>query len=315
MTTVATISASAPSGAAGFTGPARSSETSDQFAIELGKTTQQVRERGNTAEPRPNPPKGSADNAASTPVENATGNEVASGTEATQQGEQVEPQQLLDSVIAGLDNGESTDLNHDQSTDLQSLVSTPVVAIAPRMVLPAEQLVAMDETATAGTCPAESSCVVTGDLGCGCERRRSAHRFCRPACHYACRNPWRRNRIKCFANCYTRTVGQPRQFDFGFHHPDVRHSGSCHSVKRESRNFYSGHHRSGHFDAKQLDSRNLDPRNLDSGHRHSRQPQCATLRSSEPNGAASTLDRHPGRHPGRIRIATTANSDSNFASR
>ena len=149
MTTVATISASAPSGAAGFTGPARSSETSDQFAIELGKTTQQVRERGNTAEPRPNPPKGSADNAASTPVENATGNEVASGTEATQQGEQVEPQQLLDSVIAGLDNGESTDLNHDQSTDLQSLVSTPIVAIAPLMVLPAEQLVAMDETATA----------------------------------------------------------------------------------------------------------------------------------------------------------------------
>ena len=149
MTTVATISASAPSGAAGFTGPARSSETSDQFAIELGKTTQQVRERGNTAEPRPNPPKGSADNAASTPVENATGNEVASGTEATQQGEQVEPQQLLDSVIAGLDNGESTDLNHDQSTDLQSLVSTPIVAIAPLMVLPAEQLVAMDETAAA----------------------------------------------------------------------------------------------------------------------------------------------------------------------
>ncbi len=149
MTTVATISASAPSGAAGFTGPARSSETSDQFAIELGKSTQQVRERGNSAESGPNPPQGAADSAASTPVENTTGNEVASGTGATQQGEQVEPQQLLENVVAGLDNGEHTDLDIDQSLDPQYLVSTPIVAIAPSIILPSDSLVAVEESATA----------------------------------------------------------------------------------------------------------------------------------------------------------------------
>ena len=149
MTTVATISASAPSGAAGFTGPARSSETSDQFAIELGKSTQQVRERGNSAESGPNPPQGAADSAASTPVENTTGNEVASGTGATQQGEQVEPQQLLENVVAGLDNGEPTDLDLDQSLDQHSLLSTPIVAIAPSIILPSDSLVAVEESATA----------------------------------------------------------------------------------------------------------------------------------------------------------------------
>ncbi len=149
MTTVATISASAPSGAAGFTGPARSSETSDQFAIELGKTTQQVRERGNSAESGPNPPQGAADKPSPASVENPKGNEVASGTDAAQQGEEVEPQQLLEAVEVGLDGGDHSDLDIDQSLDQQSLVSTPIVAIAPAIILPSDSLVAVEESATA----------------------------------------------------------------------------------------------------------------------------------------------------------------------
>ena len=127
MTTVATITASASSGAAAFTGPARSSDTADQFAIELGKSTQQVREREDSAEPGTKPPQGPADQPA--PVENSLvngslgneslvneslgieslGDEVAAGTGAAQQSEQAEPNQLLEIVEVGLVSVEPTE--------------------------------------------------------------------------------------------------------------------------------------------------------------------------------------------------------------
>ena len=51
MTTVATISASTAADAAVFAGPARSTDSSGQFATELNKTTQQVRERQDGHQP------------------------------------------------------------------------------------------------------------------------------------------------------------------------------------------------------------------------------------------------------------------------
>jgi flagellar hook-length control protein FliK len=51
MTTVATISASTAADAAVFAGPARSTDSSGQFATELNKTTQQVRERQDGQQP------------------------------------------------------------------------------------------------------------------------------------------------------------------------------------------------------------------------------------------------------------------------
>jgi len=51
MTSVATISASTAAEAAAFTGPARSTDSSGQFATELNKTTQQVRERHDGQQP------------------------------------------------------------------------------------------------------------------------------------------------------------------------------------------------------------------------------------------------------------------------
>ena len=51
MTTVATISASTAADAAVFAGHARSTDSSGQFATELNKTTQQVRERQDGQQP------------------------------------------------------------------------------------------------------------------------------------------------------------------------------------------------------------------------------------------------------------------------
>ena len=51
MTTVATISASTAADAAVFAGPARSTDSSGQFATELNKNTQQVRERQDGHQP------------------------------------------------------------------------------------------------------------------------------------------------------------------------------------------------------------------------------------------------------------------------
>ena len=180
MTTVATITASASSGAAAFTGPARSSDTADQFAIELGKSTQQVREREDSAEPGTKPPQGPADQPA--PVENSLGNgslgngslgieslgieslgneslgieslgneslgdEVAAGTGAAQQSEQAEPNQLLEIVEVGLVSVEPTELDLDLAPDQQPVLPTPIVVIAAPIIAPADQVVVIDEKA------------------------------------------------------------------------------------------------------------------------------------------------------------------------
>ena len=160
MTTVATITASASSGAAAFTGPARSSDTADQFAIELGKSTQQVREREDSAEPGTKPPQGPADQPA--PVENSLvngslvneplgieslGDEVAAGTGAAQQSEQAEPNQLLEIVEVGLVSVEPTELDLDLAPDQQPVLPTPIVVIAASIIAPADQVVVIDEKA------------------------------------------------------------------------------------------------------------------------------------------------------------------------
>ena len=165
MTTVATITASASSGAAAFTGPARSSDTADQFAIELGKSTQQVREREDSAEPGTKPPQGPADQPA--PVENSLvngslgneslvneslgieslGDEVAAGTGAAQQSEQAEPNQLLEIVEVGLVSVEPTELDLDLAPDQQPVLPTPIVVIAAPIIAPADQVVVIDEKA------------------------------------------------------------------------------------------------------------------------------------------------------------------------
>ena len=160
MTTVATITASASSGAAAFTGPARSSDTADQFAIELGKSTQQVREREDSAEPGTKPPQGPADQPA--PVENSLvngslGNESLGieslgyeslGDEvAAQQSEQAEPNQLLEIVEVGLVSVEPTELDLDLAPDQQPVLPTPIVVIAASIIAPADQVVVIDEKA------------------------------------------------------------------------------------------------------------------------------------------------------------------------
>lgn len=165
MTTVATITASASSGAAAFTGPARSSDTADQFAIELGKSTQQVREREDSAEPGTKPPQGPADQPA--PVENSLvngslGNESlvneSLGNEslgieslgdevAAQQSEQAEPNQLLEIVEVGLVSVEPTELDLDLAPDQQPVLPTPIVVIAASIIAPADQVVVIDEKA------------------------------------------------------------------------------------------------------------------------------------------------------------------------
>ena len=165
MTTVATITASASSGAAAFTGPARSSDTADQFAIELGKSTQQVREREDSAEPGTKPPQGPADQPA--PVENSLGNgslgngslgneslgieslgnESLGDEVAAQQSEQAEPNQLLEIVEVGLVSVEPTELDLDLAPDQQPVLPTPIVVIAAPIIAPADQVVVIDEKA------------------------------------------------------------------------------------------------------------------------------------------------------------------------
>ena len=170
MTTVATITASASSGAAAFTGPARSSDTADQFAIELGKSTQQVREREDSAEPGTKPPQGPADQPA--PVENSLGNgslgngslgneslgneslgieslgnESLGDEVAAQQSEQAEPNQLLEIVEVGLVSVEPTELDLDLAPDQQPVLPTPIVVIAASIIAPADQVVVIDEKA------------------------------------------------------------------------------------------------------------------------------------------------------------------------
>ena len=151
MSTVTTISPGASSGAAVFTGPARSSDSSDQFAMEFSKTTEQMRERDDVAEAGPAVRQGSVDHSTPAPVENPQGNEVAGGTGATHQGEQVEPQQPVDTNEPVLDTDAPTDSDLEVSAEQQSLVSALVVAIAPSIILPADQSVSLDEAGAAVT--------------------------------------------------------------------------------------------------------------------------------------------------------------------
>jgi flagellar hook-length control protein FliK len=116
MTTVATIQAIPAADPAAFTGPARSTDSSGQFATELNKTTQQMRERETDNSPRIRTPKSEVD-------QSATQNRVAEPTDS----ESIEASEDIENieVTEDIDNIEG---NEDSASTVVGLVVTaPVV--------------------------------------------------------------------------------------------------------------------------------------------------------------------------------------------
>ena len=126
MTTVATIQASPAADPAVFAGPARSTDSSGQFATELNKTTQQMRERETDNSPQIRAPKSEVD-------QSATHNRVAEQTdsdnidpiESTDVTDDVEPSEPIVSSDGIEDNA---DIEESVSNVIGLVVNVPVVA-------------------------------------------------------------------------------------------------------------------------------------------------------------------------------------------
>jgi flagellar hook-length control protein FliK len=116
MTTVATIQAIPAADPAAFTGPARSTDSSGQFATELNKTTQQMRERETDNSPRIRTPKSEVD-------QSATQNRVAEPTDS----ESIEASEDIENieVTEDIDNIEGNE--DSESTVVGLVVTAPVV--------------------------------------------------------------------------------------------------------------------------------------------------------------------------------------------
>jgi flagellar hook-length control protein FliK len=119
MTTVATIQAIPAADPAAFTGPARSTDSSGQFATELNKTTQQMRERETDNSPRIRTPKSEVD-------QSATQNRVAEPTDS----ESIEASEDIENieVTEDIDNIEG---NEDSASTVVGLVVTAPVVTEP----------------------------------------------------------------------------------------------------------------------------------------------------------------------------------------
>ena len=119
MTTVATIQAIPAADPAAFTGPARSTDSSGQFATELNKTTQQMRERETDNSPRIRTPKSEVD-------QSATQNRVAEPTDS----ESIEASEDIENieVTEDIDNIEG---NEDSASTVVGLVVTVPVVTEP----------------------------------------------------------------------------------------------------------------------------------------------------------------------------------------
>ena len=124
MTTVATIQAIPAADPAAFTGPARSTDSSGQFATELNKTTQQMRERETDNSPRIRTPKSEVD-------QSATQNRVAEPTDS----ESIEASEDIENidVTEDIDNIEG---NEDSASTVVGLVVTAPVVTEPVVTEP-----------------------------------------------------------------------------------------------------------------------------------------------------------------------------------
>jgi len=131
MTTVATIQASPAADPAVFAGPARSTDSSGQFATELNKTTQQMRERETDNSPQIRAPKSEVD-------QSATHNRVAEQTdsdnidpiESTDVTDDVEPSEPIVSSDGIEDNAgiqDNADNEESASNVIGLVVNVPVV--------------------------------------------------------------------------------------------------------------------------------------------------------------------------------------------
>lgn len=119
MTTVATISASSAADAAVFAGPARSTDSSGQFATELSKTTQQVRERQDGQQPAHS--NRSVDRQVDRQVDRAVDNNAINSEPSADGGPRVSQRQETELAEANT--------NEDFDTDSTGItVTVPVVA-------------------------------------------------------------------------------------------------------------------------------------------------------------------------------------------
>jgi len=121
MTTVATIQTIPAADPAAFTGPARSTDSSGEFATELNKTTQQMRERETDNSPRIRTPKSEVD-------QSATQNRVAEPTDS----ESIEASEASE----GIENIEVTEDNEDSASTVVGLVVTAPVVTVPVVTEP-----------------------------------------------------------------------------------------------------------------------------------------------------------------------------------
>lgn len=122
MTTVATIQAIPAADPAAFTGPARSTDSSGQFATELNKTTQQMRERETDNSPRIRTPKSEVD-------QSATQNRVAEPTdsEPIESTDPIDPIEASEDVEIIEDNADNADNAESVSNVIGLVVNVPVV--------------------------------------------------------------------------------------------------------------------------------------------------------------------------------------------
>ncbi len=125
MTTVATIQAIPAADPAAFTGPARSTDSSGQFATELNKTTQQMRERETDNSPRIRTPKSEVD-------QSATHNRVAEPTdsesiESIESIDPIEASEDVENIEVTEDNADNADIEESVSNVIGLVVNVPVV--------------------------------------------------------------------------------------------------------------------------------------------------------------------------------------------
>jgi flagellar hook-length control protein FliK len=138
MTTVATIQAIPSADPAAFTGPARSTDSSGQFATELNKTTQQMRERESDNSPRIRTPKSEVD-------QSATQNRVAepSDSESIESTDPIDPIESSEG-IEKIENTEvtedNTEANEDSASTLVGLVVTVPAVTEPVVTEPVAAL-------------------------------------------------------------------------------------------------------------------------------------------------------------------------------
>ena len=140
MTTVATIQTIPAADPAVFTGPARSTDSSGQFATELNKTTQQMRERETDNSPRIRTPKSEVDQSATqNRVAEPTDSEPIESIESTDPIDPIEASEDVENIEATEDNAD-IEGNEDSASNVVGLVITTPVVTEPVVTEPVAAL-------------------------------------------------------------------------------------------------------------------------------------------------------------------------------